>query len=105
MKDVGLARLFIVLTIMHSSLFLFCRDEKTAHSRRKARALHKREVWKSARQERNYKPIFRNRPPSKHRVTYFLGNIGKDMIDLNKNLFHWDSFKILITTFPFFVAA
>lgn len=34
----------------------------------------------------------------------FFGEIFTDVLELAKNLFSWDSFKILISTFPFYVA-
>jgi hypothetical protein len=34
----------------------------------------------------------------------FFGGLAKDVVNLWTNLFTWDSFKIMIATFPFFVA-
>src|SRR5690606_18644085 len=47
----------------------------------------------------------KKRRPAQHRTTYFLANLGYDAVMLFRNLFHWDSFKVVMTTFPFFIGA
>ena len=39
------------------------------------------------------------------RAGQFFGELFTDVVELGKNLFSWDSFKILIATFPFYVAS
>lgn len=46
----------------------------------------------------------RSRKPS-GQFANFVGHIGKNIFDTHKNLFSWDSFKIITLTFPFFVGS
>lgn len=46
----------------------------------------------------------RNRKQSGH-FAQFAGCVGKNMFEINKNLFSWDSLKIITATFPFFVGS
>jgi hypothetical protein len=43
--------------------------------------------------------------PPKRRVTGILGSVAEDIVKINLGLFSWDSFKIFVTTAPFFVGA
>jgi len=49
-------------------------------------------------------PFRRSRKPS-GQFANFMGHIGKNIFDTHKNIFSWDSFKIVTMTFPFFVGA
>ena len=73
--------------------------------RRSLYGKNKKEKLLINRAARNHKPWFRNRPPSKHRLTYVLGSFVEDAININLGLFSWDSLKIFVTTAPFFVGA
>ncbi|PJF37585.1 MAG: hypothetical protein CUN55_21320, partial [Phototrophicales bacterium] len=56
-------------------------------TRRALYARQKKEIWRQMRKVRHHRPWHRNRVPSKHRFTHILGNAGKDVIDIHKNLF------------------
>jgi hypothetical protein len=43
--------------------------------------------------------------PPKRRVTGILSELAQDVVKINLGLFSWDSFKIFVTTAPFFVGA
>jgi hypothetical protein len=73
--------------------------------RRKQYAQHKKNMLKINRSARNNRPWFRNRPPYKHRITSLLGEFAYDAVKINLGIFSWDSFKIFVTTTPFFVGA
>lgn len=47
----------------------------------------------------------RRRPHYGPRMAEFWGDIFRDMFVLNRNLFLWNSFKVISTTFPIFVGA
>jgi hypothetical protein len=72
---------------------------------RNKRAREKKERLAANRTARNHRPWFRNRPPSKHRITRMLGGFAEDVVRINLGLFSWDSFKIFVTTAPFFAGA
>lgn len=78
---------------------------KVFANQRAQRAYQKKQRLYANRAARNHRPWFRNRPPAQHRVTHFLGNVGKDIFLLHDNLISWDSFKIFTITFPIFIGA
>jgi len=49
-------------------------------------------------------PYRRNRKPSGY-FAQCTGYLAKNMYDINKNLFSWNSLKIITVTFPFFIGA
>ncbi len=49
-------------------------------------------------------PCRRSRKPSGH-FAHFTGHIGKNIFDIHKNLFSWDSFRMITLTFPFFIGS
>ena len=73
--------------------------------RRKEYAQHKKERLAENRIARNHKPWFRNRPPSHHRITHMIGGFAEDVLKINLGIISWDSFKIFVTTAPFYVGA
>jgi len=95
------------LLITSSVTTLYC-NETTPLSYtqgRNKRAREKKERLAANRAARNHRPWFRNRPPAKHRITHMLGGFTEDVVRINLGLFSWDSFKIFVTTAPFFVGA
>lgn len=87
---------------------LLCNENQKKLSYKQRRKLHaqqKKEKLLINRKARDHKLWFRRRPPSKHRITYILGNFVEDAIRINLGLFSWDSLKIFVTTAPFFVGA
>jgi hypothetical protein len=58
---------------------------------------------KRTREKNEY--IRTNMRPKKHRLTTTLVGFAEDVININLGLFSWDSFKIIVTTTPFYVAA
>jgi hypothetical protein len=96
---------FLAIT---SSIAAFC-DEipiKLSYTQRRSKfAREKKEKLAQNRAARNHRPWFRNRPPSKHRITHILGSFAEDMIRINLGLFSWDSFKVFVITAPFFAGA
>lgn len=47
----------------------------------------------------------RRRARGEPKLAAFMGNIFEDILVLNRNLFLWNSFKVVATTFPLFVGA
>jgi len=96
-------RIFAVL-VLYNFMYLFCDGGTLAYiARRSLKSRKKREIWKQLREARNHRPWHRNREPSNHRITHMLGHLGKDVLLIHKNIFSWDSYKILLLTFPFFI--
>lgn len=91
-----------------NSIAAFCNETtiKLSYTQRRSKfAREKKEKLAQSRAARNHRPWFRNRPPSKHRITYILGSFAEDMIRINLGLFSWDSFKVFVITAPFFAGA
>jgi hypothetical protein len=95
---------FLFFTI---SIVSLCDDtiKPTYVQRRKEFARKKKELIAQRRKDRNHRPLFRNRPPSKHRITHMLGEFAGDVFKINIGLFSWDSLKVFVITAPFFVGA
>ena len=95
--------LFITIT------FAVCCNEdhiKLTYTQRRSKfAREKKERLAQNRAARNHRPWFRNRPPSKHRITYILGEFVEDVVKINLGLFSWDSLKVFVITAPFFAGA
>lgn len=103
----GAKKLIFFLAIISAVTTLYPHDQKPLSytQRRNKRAREKKKRLAANRAARNHRPWFRNRPPAKHRITHMLGGIAEDIIKLNLGIFSWDSFKIFITTAPFYVGA
>jgi hypothetical protein len=95
------------LMIIQSATILTANDEPILSytQRRSQFARLKKERLAANRAARDHKLWFRNRPPYKHRITHMLGGFVDDVIKVNLGIFSWDSFKIFVTTAPFFVSA
>lgn len=94
----------LAILVMVANLIIHANGGKQGFiSRRSLKARQKREIWKQLREARSHRPWHRNREPSNHRITHMLGNLGKDVLLIHKNIFSWDSYKILLLTFPFFI--
>lgn len=90
---------------MFCKTYSYDKTDLTYTQRRKQFALEKKTRLAENRAARNHRPWFRNRPPAKHRITTWLGEFAYDAVKINLGLFSWDSFKIFVTTAPFFVGA
>lgn len=53
----------------------------------------------------SYRRPFYKKEPGGFRITHALGTIAADMFWINVGLFSWDTFKIFVTTMPFYSAA
>lgn len=53
----------------------------------------------------SYRRPFTYKAPGKFRLTHALGTIAHDMFWVNAGLFSWDTFKIFVSTVPFYVAS
>ncbi len=73
--------------------------------RRKEYAQYKKERLAENRVARHHKPWFRNKPPADHRITHMIGGFAEDVVKINLGIISWDSFKIFVTTAPFYVGA
>jgi len=96
---------FLAIT---SSIATLCSEESiklTYTQRRTTFARKKKETLARNRAARNHRPWFRNRPPSKHRITHILGEFAGDAVKINLGLFAWDSLKVFVITAPFFAGA
>ena len=95
------------LLIMCCITTLCCQEKKPLSytQGRSQRAREKKERLAVNRAARNHRPWFRNRPPAKHRITHMLGEFAEDVVRINVGLISWDTFKIFVTTAPFFVGA
>lgn len=102
------AKKIICFLTITSCVTALCSDNKKLLSytqRRNERTRERREGSAAIRAKRNNRPWLRNRPPAKHRITQMLGGFVEDVVKINLGLFSWDSFKIFVTTAPFFVGA
>lgn len=90
-----------------SVIATFCEEplSLTYTQRRTTYAQKKKEKIAQQRLARHHRPWFRNRPPSKHRITHILGEFAGDAIKINLGLFSWDSLKVFVITAPFFAGA
>jgi len=100
-------KLVYFFAIISSTTILYSDNTKPLRytQKRNKHAREKKERLAAKRAARNHRPWFRNRPPAKHRITYMLGGFIEDAIKINLGIFSWDSFKIFITTAPFYVGA
>lgn len=100
-------KIVFLFFILHSTTALYSDNQTPLHytQRRNKHAREKKERLAANRAARNHRPWFRNRPPAKHRITHMLGGFVDDAIKINLGIFSWDSFKIFVTTAPFFVGA
>jgi hypothetical protein len=99
-------KIIYFLTLTSSLAILYCQESKLAYiQRRKAHAQHKKETIAQQRKDRQHRPWFRDRAPSHHRLTHFLGEVGLDAVKINLGLFSWDSLKVFVITAPFFAGA
>lgn len=89
MKKAWGALCVMLVMIMSTLLFGEIAEKKTEHTQEQLSSCYER----------------KKRQPAQHKTTYFLGNLGYDAAMLFRNLFHWDSFKVIMTTFPFFIGA
>ena len=103
----GAKKIVCLFLLISNTATFYPHNEKplTYTQRRNKYAKEKKERLARNRAARNHKPWFRNRPPAKHRITYMLGEFAEDVIRINLGLFSWDSFKIFVTTAPFFCGA
>lgn len=95
------------LTIF-SSFAALCTENPTTLTYTQNRTRYSQEKKAKIAQKRtarNHRPWFRNRPPSKHRITHVLGNFAGDAVKINLGLFSWDSLKVFVITAPFFAGA
>jgi hypothetical protein len=53
----------------------------------------------------SYRRPFTYKNPGDFRLTHALGTVASDMFWINAGLFSWDTFKIFVTTVPFYAAA
>ena len=96
---------FLAIT---SSIAILCSEEPTQLTytqRRNAYAQKKKKKIAQQRAARNHRPWFRNRPPSKHRITHLLGEFAGDALKINLGLLAWDTLKVFVITAPFFAGA
>lgn len=100
-------KLIFFLAIISGVTTLYSDSHKPASytQKRNKRAREKKARLAANRAARNHRPWFRNRPPAKRRITHILGGLAEDVIKINLGIFSWDSFKIFITTAPFYVGA
>lgn len=96
---------FIAITSCVTALYSDDQKPLSYTQGRSKRAREKKERLAANRAARNHRPWFRNRPPAKHRITTMLGGFAEDVVRVNLGLFSWDSFKIFVTTAPFFAGA
>ncbi len=96
---------FLTVLVVFNCITIHSYSKKDFIARRAQYAHKKKEIWKQLREARNHRPWHRNREPSHHRLTHMLGHFGKDVLLIHKNIFSWDSYKILLTTFPFFIGS
>src|SRR5579871_4172011 len=101
-------RKIVYFLTISSSFAALCTEEPiplTYTQSRSRYAQEKKEKIAQRRAARNHRPWFRNRPPSKHRITHILGNFAGDAVKINLGLFSWDSLKVFVITAPFFAGA
>ena len=103
----GTKTIMCLFLLISNIVTLLAHDQKPLKytQRRNKYAKEKKERLERNRAARNHRPWFRNRPPAKHRITYMLGEFAEDVVKINLGLFSWDSFKIFVTTAPFFCGA
>lgn len=94
-----------LLIIISSATVLYADDQISYTQRRNQRTREKKERLKLTRKECKNRRWLRNQPPAKHRITQMLGEFTEDVIKINLGIFSWDSFKIFVTTMPFYVGA
>jgi hypothetical protein len=102
------AKKIIYFLLIAGNIATLCNEDSIKLSyvqRRNKFAREKKAKLAKNRAARNHRPWFRNRPPSKHRITHMLGEFAGDVFKINIGLFAWDSFKVFVTTAPFFVGA
>jgi len=94
--------LFITSTIS----MLYSDDKKTLTytQRRNKRTQEKKDAIHNHITHKDKTWLLKKKPINR-RVTSVLGGIAEDIVKVNLGLFSWDSFKIFITTAPFFVGA
>jgi len=96
--------LYCIIIVTFFSTLIFSNDLSSADSGEKV--VCKKKEWLSCPRLRgSYRRPFSYQSPDKFRLTHVGGTIFHDMFWVNAGLFSWDSFKIFVTTLPFYAAA
>jgi hypothetical protein len=106
--DMNYAKKILCFLFITSSISMLCSDAKKTLSyiqRRNQRTREKKEMFPKNSPALGDQTWSITKIPPKRRVTGILGSVAEDIVKINLGLFSWDSFKIFVTTAPFFVGA
>src|SRR5690606_6617285 len=98
-------RLLFFCSTIFFSFFVCCFDTVSTFDTKKQTTTKKSDWLSHPRLSGSYRRPFTTKEPDQFRLTHALGTIASDMFWVNAGLFSWDTFKILVTTAPFYAAA
>jgi hypothetical protein len=96
-------RIFLLCIVLYSFCIVQSHDTKCSPQKKFA---SKQNNWLSVpRLPGSYRRPFSEQTPNKFRMTHALGAFAYDVFWVNVGLISWDTFKIFVTTVPFYAAA
>jgi len=100
------ARFLSLCVAVVLNFVVHCSADESSSANLVTQSVDRKSDWLSyPRLSGSYRRPFSEQSADKFRITHSLGTIAHDMFWVNAGLFSWDTFKIFVTTVPFYVAA